>query len=60
LQADVSYRYFYAPDRKWDMDSNGRTDVGTEQYGLKSFEGDLEDQSVTLSFRWNFDAGSAK
>jgi hypothetical protein len=56
----VSYRYFYAPDRKWDMDSNGRTDVGTEQYGLKSFEGDLEDQSVTLSFRWNFDAGSAK
>ncbi|MFC4307921.1 TonB-dependent receptor domain-containing protein [Steroidobacter flavus] len=60
LQADVSYRYFYVPDRKWDMDSNGRTNLGTEQYGLENFKGDLEDQSVTLSLRWNFDAGSTK
>ncbi|WP_129778032.1 TonB-dependent receptor plug domain-containing protein [Peristeroidobacter soli] len=58
LSADLSYRYFYVPDASWSMASDSAGDTGPIEYGLKRFEADLKDRSLTLALRWNFDAGA--
>lgn len=58
LNADLTYRYLYVPDVKWNVSSDYYNGTQAAPYGLDHFKGDLDDQSVTLAFRWTFDAGS--
>jgi opacity protein-like surface antigen len=57
LSADLTYRYLYVPDLKWDFTADAAGPDGAIPYGLESFGGDLKDHSVSLALRWNFDLG---
>ncbi|MFC4313786.1 TonB-dependent receptor plug domain-containing protein [Steroidobacter flavus] len=58
LSADLSYRYFYVPDASWSMASDSDGGADPIEYGLNRFEADLKDRSISVAFRWNFDAGA--